>query len=166
MESGGELQVDAEDQAAVAEHRWHAHRLPAVGLTYWAAWVAGVETYLGTFVLGLHGQAVQAKQAVLYRNGDLGDGRKANLLVIGLGTAMHRRAVPKRGGLSVSGYLGVSQVIKRGEETGRWLAKIREGGATIYLGIHRDEVLAALAYDRAARQMHGEQARTNFPVES
>lgn len=162
----GALRVDPEDAEAVAGHRWHAHELRSLGLTYWAAQVEGVVTYLGAFILGLHGQGVKKDQAVLYRNGDLSDGRKANLVVIGLGTAMHRRAVPKRGGLSVSGYLGVSQVIKRGEETGRWLAKIREGGATIYLGIHRDEVLAALAYDRAARQMHGEQARTNFPVES
>lgn len=48
---------------------------------------------------------------------------------------------------------------------GRWLARIRPGdGRRLGLGTYLSEVRAALAYDAAARELHGEFARPNFPA--
>ena len=47
--------------------------------------------------------------------------------------------------------------------TGRYQASIRVDGKTKYLGTYRNELKAALAYDRAARVYHGEFAKLNFP---
>lgn len=48
-----------------------------------------------------------------------------------------------------------------------WAARISDGnGGKISLGNHADEVSAALAYDRAARELHGEFAILSFPAEA
>jgi hypothetical protein len=45
----------------------------------------------------------------------------------------------------------------------RWRARIRVNGKRISLGLFKDEIEAAKAYDRAARKYHGEFASLNFP---
>ena len=45
----------------------------------------------------------------------------------------------------------------------KWLATITKEGKQIRLGYYDSAVDAALAYDRAAVQYHGEFARLNFP---
>lgn len=49
---------------------------------------------------------------------------------------------------------------------GRWTARLCHNGARIHLGYYADESEAARAYDRAAREYHGEYARLNFPQEA
>ena len=44
-----------------------------------------------------------------------------------------------------------------------WMARIKSGGKTIYLGSFRDEVEAARVYDDAALRTFGAMARVNFP---
>ncbi len=44
-----------------------------------------------------------------------------------------------------------------------WQASIKIDGKLIYLGRFADEAQAARAYDAAARELHGEFARFNFP---
>ena len=56
-----------------------------------------------------------------------------------------------------SGYKGVRI------ENGRFMAQICTGGRNRRLGVFRSSVDAALAYDRAAKEFHGEFARVNFP---
>jgi hypothetical protein len=58
-----------------------------------------------------------------------------------------------------TGYKGVSWY----EKGGYYQATIRAKGKSIYLGIYRDPILAAKAYDRAAIEYYGEFARINFP---
>jgi hypothetical protein len=48
------------------------------------------------------------------------------------------------------------------ERDKRWHAQIRVGGKGITIGYFHDEVVAARAYDDAAREAFGEFARTNF----
>jgi len=45
----------------------------------------------------------------------------------------------------------------------RWVVTIKHGGVTRQLGRFRDEIAAAQRYDEAARELHGEHARLNFP---
>jgi len=49
--------------------------------------------------------------------------------------------------------------------TGKWLATIGYEGKTIHLGSFDDEIEAAKAYDRKARELFGEFAYLNFPEE-
>jgi len=58
-----------------------------------------------------------------------------------------------------SRFKGVSR------HSGRWLAQTSFRGVAVYLGVHRDEVDAARAYDAAARELFGEYAVTNVDLE-
>lgn len=59
-----------------------------------------------------------------------------------------------------SGYCGVH--MHKGRS--KWIAQCRNSdGRTIHLGSFADEIDAARAYDRAAKEWHGEFARLNFP---
>jgi len=59
---------------------------------------------------------------------------------------------------SSSQFKGVSL-----KKNGRWCAYIQLNGKFTHLGTFADELEAALAYDAAARQLHGKFARLNFP---
>lgn len=173
LADGVVLKVDAEAAEAVRGLVWRPHRVAETGLTYWAARrPEGGEVFLGVFVAGLGGQEVKPGQLVVHLNGDLADARRENLLVAFRGLAMQRRVVPKRGGASVSRYIGVNQVLRKGEPTGKWMAKIRlwnpqeRVSGTVYLRSWDSEEEAAEVYDAAAVQIHGEAARVNFPEQS
>lgn len=57
---------------------------------------------------------------------------------------------------NTSGYKGV---FRRDE---RWAAYIKHNKRRYYLGAYSDPVDAARAYDRKARELHGDFAKTNF----
>lgn len=56
-----------------------------------------------------------------------------------------------------SGYKGVT-LDKR---TGKWKATIRKDKRQHYLGLHASPICAAIAYNRAAKELFGEYARLN-----
>jgi len=59
-----------------------------------------------------------------------------------------------------SEYRGVSR------RYGKWKARIKQNGHDLVIGDFDDEIEAAKAYDRKARQLHGDKASLNFPVVS
>ena len=49
------------------------------------------------------------------------------------------------------------------KRAGKWLAQIMANRQHRYLGLYESEKVAALAYDAAAKELHGEFAYLNFP---
>jgi hypothetical protein len=96
-----------------------------------------------------------------HRNGDPLDCRRENLVVLTVAQRSYRNRKIKsiNGKLTTSQFKGVSWH-KKGA---KWMAMIHCGGTARYLGLHDCEDDAALAYDRAARELFGEHARLNFP---
>jgi hypothetical protein len=66
-------------------------------------------------------------------------------------------AASKEEKVPTSQYRGVSR------RYGRWKARIKQNGTDIVIGDFDNEMSAALAYDKKARQMHGPKAFVNFP---
>lgn len=92
-----------------------------------------------------------AGQVVDHISGDTLDHRRANLRVCSpRDNARNRKAA--------SDYKGIHPV-----KVVRWAASIGCAGKTIYLGTFPSKKEAALAYDRAAREIHGEFAALNYP---
>lgn len=95
------------------------------------------------------------KQLIDHRNGDLCDCRRANLRECSHAQNMRNA---KRRADSRWPYKGVFLRPKS-----RWGARIKFERRLISLGSHDTAEAAARAYDEAARRLHGEFARVNFP---
>jgi len=87
-------------------------------------------------------------------NGDKLDNRRANLR---LATRAENCQNCGPRSTNTSGFKGVK---KAGD---KWTVYIQAHRKQYYLGTYKHKVLAALAYDKAARKYHGEFARLNFP---
>jgi hypothetical protein len=99
---------------------------------------------------------------VIHTNGDALDCRRANLAlrtrsqeVRGSHKITHRKGEP-----TSSYYKGVCW----NERDGVWQAQIVADGRSRKVGTFDDEVEAAHAYDEAAREHFGADARVNFPL--
>jgi hypothetical protein len=95
-------------------------------------------------------------QQVDHINGDTLDNRRANLRIATHAENQRNRARSRN---SLSGYKGVSPPAN-GK---RWTATIHAGDRRVHLGSFDTAEDAARAYDKAAREMHGDFARLNFP---
>ena len=140
--------VDAEDYERLKDYKWHVTRRGACGTAY-----AGRREG-GRLVL-MHRQIMNPPKGMVvdHINGNGVDNRRCNLRICTQKQNVHNsrgRAGKK------SRFLGVSPL---GD---KWLAKV--GGQ--YLGVFDDEVEAAKARDRRAREIYGEHAWLNFPPES
>jgi len=84
------------------------------------------------------------------------DNRRCNLRI---GT-IAQNAMNKRGQRNASSrFKGVTW----SHHVSKWVASINEGGKRRHLGCFVSEIEAALAYDAAARILHGDWACLNFP---
>lgn len=87
-------------------------------------------------------------------NRDAADCRRENMR---LATHRQNSAYSRRGFEGRSRFRGVSA-----GRRGRWVARIRHSGCRIFIGSFDTEEQAAIAYDIAAKEHHGEFAMTNF----
>lgn len=146
--------VDDEDAPTVLALRWFA--LPT---NHPDVWYAGRNerrpdgkmrlVYLHTFLLH-SGDGL----TVDHRNGDGLDNQRQNLRECRHGQNMRNR---RRHRNNTSGFKGV---VRQGRG---WGAKIMCERRDYWLGSFGTAEEAARAYDEAARRLHGEFARTNFP---
>ncbi len=74
--------------------------------------------------------------------------------------AIWRRAIGHPSKRKSNKYVGVSW--KKSHK--KWRAIIGKDGKTYFLGYYDSPIDAALAYDKKARELYGEMAKTNFPL--
>lgn len=148
LTGGGFVVVDADDAERVLAHSWSRHG------RYARAGIDGRRRYLHRWLLGVPDGVL-----VDHANADTNDCRRANLRVVGYHENSWNSS-SQRG--SSSRYKG----IWRRKGRGPWYAEIVANGVRHRLGAFSTELAAARAYDRAARKLHGEFCRPNFPEEA
>jgi hypothetical protein len=109
------------------------------------------------FALYLHRYVIDAAKGALidHRDGNVLDNRRANLRVASASQSSWNGRKRDRG---TSRFKGVSA-----HPNGSWYARISARRRSTHLGYFKTERAAALAYDVAARRLHGKFACVNFP---
>jgi hypothetical protein len=156
---GVKVLVDSDDVEWIKQHAWRVQNTPQ-GMTYirshkkvgrefkdWALHRAIMEHALGD-------SAIRGK-LIDHKNGNTLDNRKQNLRVCDyLGSNANRRS---------KNLANQTRGVSRSTCGPNWQATIKVNRKSIYLGMFPTPELAARAYDDAARRLHGEFARLNFP---
>jgi len=108
----------------------------------------------GGYKLYLHRMVADANKGVIvdHKNGDKLDARRENLRVA---TKSQNAANVGRLSTNRTGLKGVSK------QANRFRAFVHKGGKTIYLGSFDTKEEAACKYDREAKKLFGEFAKTN-----
>jgi hypothetical protein len=151
----GEIAVISEqDKDRVSSHKWYVAKKNN-GKKYIYAFTQnseGKKTFLYLHRLIL---ALQPSDGMIadHINGDTFDNRRENLRVAT--PAQNNWNSKKKGGSNK--YKGISLI----KETGMWDVRINANNRRYYLGHYRTEEEAALAYNKAAYELHGEFARVN-----
>ena len=145
--------VDAADYESLSQHKWFANGDEHRGF------YAGRR--VGSKLLLMHRVIMNPPEGMVVDHID-GNGlnnRRSNLRLC-TQKQNSRNAAPSR--RSSSRFKGVYF----NKRTRKWIATIGYNGKTIHLGSFDDEIEAARAYDRKARELFGEFAYLNFPEEA
>ena len=149
--------IDDADYKAVSQYKWRAlvdkrrDKVYAVRKTH-GSHSNRKSLYLHRELLGLSDPTVKAD----HRNGDGLDNQRLNLRPCT--TSQNNCNTKKRKD-------GASSKFKGGcwhKRDGKFQAEIKLNGKSKFLGMFADELEAALAYDAAAREFHGEFSLCNF----
>ncbi|HWG89553.1 MAG TPA: HNH endonuclease [Candidatus Thermoplasmatota archaeon] len=155
---GGTALVSTADLDQLAGYHWYSTKM---GEKTYA--VAPMHLPDGRVVLfAMHRFLVQPSPGLMvdHINGDGLDNRRENLRVVTHAENMRNRKRPRN---NKSGYKGVMYLPDPRSHVSPWKAKITYNKKIYYLGTYATAEEAARAYDRAARDLHGEHARLNFP---
>lgn len=135
--------VDDEDFERVSQFNWVARKIQGKFYVMKMLW--------------LHRVIMNAPDGVLvdHINGNPLDNRRSNLRLCTHKENMRNRGKSKN---NTSGFKGVSW----NNQSNKWQAQIAVNKKTIPLGMFVEKEDAARAYDKAARELHGKFAKTNF----
>ena len=152
----GFFTVDEADVPLVTQYQWQLLR-------------SGGKRYAGAYIRNESGNPsrVMAHRLILNPGPewevDHRDGNGLNNIRSNLRKATRHQNGANRGMSrnNTSGYKGVSLV----KASGKWYAAIQHNGKTFNLGLYVEKDDAARAYDAKARELFGDFARCNFPLE-
>ena len=142
--------VDDESFDELSQFKWYAVS-PGRHLNY--AYRAGSQ---GTAPEAMHRRLLPDAAYIDHRNGNGLDNRRSNLRPATHQQNMFNRRMRKD---NTSGLIGVQWDARRN----RWRARVKVNGTTLNFGRFKDPIEAALARDAAARELHGDFAKLNFP---
>lgn len=148
--------VDAADYEWLNQWRWRARRSRGVVYAVRSAGRAARREGAACLIF-MHRLVCEVPEGEVpdHKNGDGVDNRRCNLRA----ATFTQNAVNARHRYNKTGYRGVTVA----SSSGRFVARTRDGGRNIPLGAYATPEEAARAYDAAARRLHGEFARLNFP---
>ena len=163
-------QVALIDEADIVltKFSWHATKnARSLNIIFYAArtvWISGKSKhiYLHREIMErMIGRNMIKGEEVDHRNQNSLDNRRSNLRL----TTHQQNLENQRHQYNKSSlYRGV-HLIKRAIKM-KWIAYIKHNGKRIHLGSFYDEILAAKAYDEAARLYFGDYAKLNFPEDT
>lgn len=145
--------IDIDDASLVLCHRWHLNNF-GYAVRHASSQRRGSEPSK----IYLHRFLMDAPKGCLvdHANGDRLDNRRSNLRVASKAqNAANSRLSTK----NTSGFRGVYWDRSRC----KWHGQITIAGKVTFLGYFQTAIEGAMAYDRAARIVHGAFARLNFP---
>lgn len=135
--------VDASDFASVSSHSWWVN-----GQRYPVAKINGQAQAMHRYIMG-----AGPGDVLDHIDGNPLNNRRENLRFCTHAQNMKNRRTHNT---NATGYKGVQP------RDGGWLVCIHADGKRTYVGFFDDPIEAALAYDRAAKRLHGDFARLNF----
>lgn len=121
-------------------------------------WFISNEGYVTSTLGPLHRRVMSnpVGRVVDHRNHDKQDNRRPNLRSANNNQSVFNKRKMKTRAAVSSRFKGVNF------QHGKWAARIVAYGVRENLGTFNCDTAAALAYDRAARRLHGEFAKLNF----
>ncbi len=155
-------QVDDEDYDELMKFKWSIHFAGKAKIKYAVRTIYGKKTGVS-----MHRQLLKVTDPkILVDHADL-DGLNNQKYNLRIATRSQNNANKNPSKNGTSKYLGVCIHYNRPRKDGsisfKYYASIRKDKKKKYLGVFDSEENAALAYDEAAKIMHGEFANLNFP---
>lgn len=154
--------VDDDDFDFVAAHNWTATKITTVNYTRYAARMISRKgkksrLYMHREIMRRQfGDSDLIGKTVDHIDGNGLNNQKSNLRIVTQLINNIRRGKNRR---NTSGYKGVTWH-KRNR---RWSVSVNSGSRHTFVGMFKDKIEAAHAYDKAARIIHGQEAYLNFP---
>ena len=151
--------VDDDDYEFLIQWKWHVRK---GATTYYAATnITGYPCRPKTYFM--HRIILRAPKGVFvdHKNQNGLDNRKSNIRLCTRGQNQQNQRKPSSG--KTSKYKGVRRLRAKGKTTSAkiWVANITYDGIRVYLGRHKTEEAAAMAYNKAAKKYHKQFARLN-----
>lgn len=147
--------IDDEYYNKISQHKYFANK---IGNTYYAARDIVINQKIKR--IWMHGEIMKNQlkenEEVHHINGNGLDNREKNLMVVT--KSQHRMIRGKQKTKASSKYKGVCWH----KQHKKWVVQIMSNRKCIYLEYFNNEIDAAKAYDKKAKELFGEFARLNF----
>lgn len=159
LTKGQHTVVDDDVYEWASKFKWMASESPRTKHTYYAVRRERRPGPSRQRTVILHREIMGAPKGVLvdHEDGDGLNNLRDNLRLCTVGQNTQNQRIRKD---KSSQYKGVSW----NKRQGVWDARVCSAGRKIFLGLFREELDAARAYDSAALRLHGTFARLNFPT--
>jgi len=143
--------IDDEDYELISQHKWCAYKHRKMFYASRSCYINGLKT-----VIRMHRLIMNAPDGtqVDHINGNGLDNRKENLRLV----SNHQNQWNRHSISGKSKYKGIHW----NKQSKKWQSQIKVYGKRIHLGYFREEIDAAVAYDKAAIKYFGEFAKPNF----